>query len=141
MKEIRDKLIVIAGKCAVGNIMFPGMSGTSYMAQEILAGHASESTLKRIYKTAKKKLADLEQDEDIFSTQPANTNKLSGLLKDQIEFIETYMEYIKAKTEISAKAKETREKNARIKNLIAKKQDESLESLSVEDLEKLLEES
>lgn len=39
--------------------------------------------------------------------------------------------------EIAAKASETRAKNQRIDELIAKKNDESMENLSVEELEKL----
>lgn len=141
MKEIREKLITIAGKCAVGNVMFPAMAGTSYTAQEIIAGHVGVESLKRMYKTAKRKLSSLQEEDDIFSTQTkSKVGNLSNLLKSQIEFIETYMAYTNAKAEIAAKVKETKEQNARIKDLIAKKKDESLASLSIEDLEKLLEE-
>lgn len=140
MKEIREQLTLIAGKCAVGNVMFPAMAGTSYTAQEIIAGHASTETLKRMYKSAKKRLQGLEEEDDIFSTGKSKTSNLSALLKNQIEFIETFMTYTQAKAEIAAKAKETKAQNARIKELIAKKQDESLANLSIEDLEKLLEE-
>ena len=121
--------------------MFPAMAGTSYTAQEISAGHVGVESLKRMYKIAKRKLSSLQEEDDIFSTQTkSKVGNLSNLLKSQIEFIETYMAYTNAKAEIAAKVKETKEQNARIKDLIAKKKDESLASLSIEDLEKLLEE-
>ena len=142
MKE-RTELIEVAGKCVVGNIKFPGLSNTSYTAQDIVAGLVTEATLKRMWTTFRKKLATMEEEDDLFNKNP-KSSKLPELLRTQIEFIECYVKYTDAKKEMAFKRAETLKANAAkkeaIKNIIAEKEIDGFVEKSLDDLKKLLEE-
>lgn len=81
---------------------------------------------------SKEKKAD--EEESLLTPATTDTD-----LADRIEIVKAVVAYKLAVAEKAAKAAETRRKNQRIMELIAKKQDEALESLPVEELEKLLE--
>ena len=82
-------------------------------------------------KLTKEKKAD---DEESLLT-PATTDTD---LADRIEIVKAVVAYKLAVAEKAAKVAETKRKNQRIMELIAKKQDEALANLPVEELEKLL---
>lgn len=60
-------------------------------------------------------------------------------LQNKFNIVKFIIDKKKADKEAAAKRRETIEKNQRIAELIARKQDQQLENLSIEELEKLLE--
>ena len=88
--------------------------------------------LDTIYKKLTKEKKNDEED-SLLTLKTKNND-----LEDCIEIVKSVVAYkLNAAEEVKKKA-EARRKNQRIMELIAKKQDEKLESLPIEELEKLL---
>lgn len=95
----------------------------------------SLENLDSIYKTLKAQVKT-EQGESLLRKASPNDE----LLKVQIEVVTHIVNVKLAEREARQKDRERRERNARIKEIIAQKQDADLQSKSVEELEKMLDE-
>lgn len=88
--------------------------------------------LDTIYKKLTKEKKNDEED-SLLTLKTKNND-----LEDCIEIVKSVVAYKLNAAEEAKKKAEARQKNQRIMELIAKKQDEKLESLPIEELEKLL---
>jgi len=88
--------------------------------------------LDTIYKKLTKEKKNDEED-SLLTPKTKNND-----LEDCIEIVKSVVAYKLNAAEEAKKKAEARQKNQRIMELIAKKQDEKLESLPIEELEKLL---
>jgi len=88
--------------------------------------------LDTIYKKLTKEKKNDEED-SLLTLKKKNND-----LEDCIEIVKSVVAYKLNAAEEAMKKAEARQKNQRIMELIAKKQDEKLESLPIEELEKLL---
>lgn len=95
----------------------------------------SLENLDSIYKTLKAQVK-AEQGESLLRKASPNDE----LLEAQIEVVTHIVNVKLAEREARQKDRERRERNARIKEIIAQKQDADLQSKSVEELEKMLDE-
>lgn len=95
----------------------------------------SLENLDSIYKTLKAQVK-AEQGESLLRKASPNDE----LLDVQIEIVTHIVNVKLAEREARQKDRERRERNARIKEIIAQKQDADLQSKSVEELEKMLDE-
>lgn len=95
----------------------------------------SLENLDSIYKTLKSQVK-AEQGESLLRKASPNDE----LLEAQIEVVTHIVNVKLAEREARQKDRERRERNARIKEIIAQKQDADLQSKSVEELEKMLDE-
>lgn len=95
----------------------------------------SLENLDSIYKTLKAQVK-VEQGESLLRKASPNDE----LLDVQIEIVTHIVNVKLAEREARQKDRERRERNARIKEIIAQKQDADLQSKSVEELEKMLDE-
>lgn len=95
----------------------------------------SLENLDSIYKTLKAQVK-AEQGESLLRKASPNDE----LLKVQVEVVTHIVGVKLMERELRQKDKERRERNARIKEIIAQKQDADLQSKSVEELEKMLDE-
>lgn len=95
----------------------------------------SLENLDSIYKTLKAQVK-VEQGESLLRKASPNDE----LLEVQIEVVTHIVNVKLAECEARQKDRERRERNARIKEIIAQKQDADSQSKSVEELEKMLDE-
>lgn len=95
----------------------------------------SLENLDSIYKTLKAQVK-AEQGESLLRKASPNDE----LLETQIEIVTHIVNVKLAEREARQKDRERRERNARIKEIIAQKQDADLQNKSVEELEKMLDE-
>lgn len=95
----------------------------------------SLENLDSIYKTLKAQMK-AEQGESLLRKASPNDE----LLEAQIEVVTHIVNAKLAEREARQKDRERRERNARIKEIIAQKQDADLQNKSVEELEKMLDE-
>lgn len=95
----------------------------------------SLENLDSIYKTLKAQMK-AEQGESLLRKASPNDE----LLEVQIEIVTHIVNVKLAECEARQKDRERRERNARIKEIIAQKQNADLQSKSVEELEKMLDE-
>lgn len=92
--------------------------------------------LNTVFKTLNKGKKAAEEE----SLLEASQNKEEVILTNKIDIVKYIFEVKKNELQARRDAAVKHAKNERIKELIAKKQDESLASMSIEELQKLIEE-
>lgn len=122
-------------KCVERNIQFDGRVGTTYTVQDLF--HLlSRKSLNTLHKATKKELDGLDTD-SLFEN--SNTTR-KNLLQLQVDTIKGVFEH-KTELEKAEKDKEKlREKRATLLALKSKKEVEELEGMTLEDINKQLEE-
>ena len=122
-------------KCVEKNILFNGRVGTTYSVQDLF--HLlNRKTLNTLYKTIKKELDGLDTDS---LYENSNTTK-KNLLQLQIDTVKGIFDY-KTEQEKAEKAKEElRKQKQTLLALKQKKEVEQLDGMSLQDIEKKLEE-
>jgi hypothetical protein len=78
-----------------------------------------------------------DQDDEDFVNVKKNTNTLPQL---RLDIVKRIIEYKLSAQEINEKRQKTLQKNERIRNILANKEDEELQGKTVEELQDLLEE-
>ncbi len=95
----------------------------------------SVTDLDSIYKTLNREIKKADE-ESLLNTK----SKADITLNVKIEIVKTIVSQKLAQAEARKVAQEKKQRNERIKELIAQKQDESLQNKSIEELQQLLDE-
>ena len=122
-------------KCVEKNILFNGRVGTTYSVQDLFH-MLNRQSLDKLYKSTKKQLDGLDTDS---LYENSNTRK-KNLLQLQVDTIKGVFDY-KTEQEKAEKAKEElRKQKQTLLALKQKKEVEQLDGMSLQDIEKKLEE-